>query len=82
MRERFVLSIHALDVMEEREIPEEWVWSALNEAESIEADDEGNVHYFQSIPEFDGRVLHIVVNPDTNPQKIVTLFFDRRRRRP
>ena len=81
MNERFQLSAHAFDMMQEREIPEDWILTVLNEPESVEAGDEGNIHYFGSISEFSGRVLHIVVNPDLNPQRIVTLFFDRRRRR-
>ena len=81
MNDRFVPSIHALDVMEEREILGQWLQLTLHEPDSVEADEEGNIHYFRAIPEFEGRVLHVVVNPDTNPQKIVTLFFDRRRRR-
>jgi hypothetical protein len=40
-----------------------------------------NMHYYKSIKEHDGRVLHVVVNARTTPVTIVTTFFDRRARR-
>ena len=61
------LSTHAEQMLHERQIPEEWVWC-----------DDNNMHYMKAIPERGGRVLHIVVNEDWEPNRIVTLFFDRR----
>ena len=49
--------------------------------ERKEMDEEGNTHYFGAIPEYSGRILHVIVNPATEAPKIVTLFFDRRARR-
>ena len=36
------------------------------------------MHYTKVIKEASGRVLHIVVNSDVHPTRIVTVFFDRR----
>ncbi len=36
------------------------------------------MHYTKAIREKDRRVLHIVVNVNVQPNRIVTLFFDRR----
>ena len=47
-----------------------------------ELDEEGILHLFRFIPEHGSRILHVVVNPSANPPKVVTLFFDRRVRRP
>ena len=57
------------------------VQTNLVEMSREETDEEGNIHYFKAIPEYGGRVLHVVVNPNTDPHKVVTLFFDRRLRR-
>ena len=76
------LSGHAREMLRERGISEEWMHTTLNSAESEETDEEGNIHYIRAIPEYEGRVLHVVVNPNTDPHKVVTLFFDRRLRRP
>jgi len=40
-----------------------------------------NIHYFKSISEYEERILHVVVNPNVSPRKVVTVFFDRRVRR-
>jgi hypothetical protein len=40
--------------------------------------DDGNIHYIKAIKERNNRILHIVVNPNFQPNRIVTLFFDRR----
>lgn len=42
---------------------------------------DNNVHYFKSISEHEGRILHVVVNPHVSPKKVVTVFFDRKARR-
>ena len=75
------LSGHARDMLRERDILEEWWQTTLTSPEREETDEEGNIHYFKAIPEYGGRVLHVVVNPNTDPHKVVTLFFDRRHRR-
>lgn len=76
----FTLSKHTKDMLKERNIPEDWVWRTLKDPDwNIGADD--NVHYFKGIAEHGGRILHAVVNPFLSPEKVVTVFFDRRARR-
>lgn len=77
----FELSAHARDMLQERRIPEEWVWRALSFPDRCETDMSGNMHYIKAIPEYGGRFLRVVVNPAVKPRRIVTVFFDRRLRR-
>ena len=71
-------SQHAQDMLQEREIPEEWMWRAIDEPDQMEIGADGNTHYIKAIPEHGGRFLRVVVNPHVQPERIVTLFFDRR----
>ena len=71
-------SQHARDMLQEREIPEDWMWRTINEPDRIERGINGNVHYIKAIPDHEGRFLRVVVNPHVQPKRIVTLFFDRR----
>ncbi len=73
-------SQHARDMLEEREIPEEWMWRTIDEPDQTEIGADGNTHYVKAIPEYGGRFLRVVVNPHVQPERIVTLFFDRRLR--
>ena len=36
------------------------------------------MHYTKRIRERDGRVLRVIVNADLQPNRVVTVFFDRR----
>jgi hypothetical protein len=42
------------------------------------ADSHGNTHYLRKVPDFGGRWLHVVVNPNVDPKRVVAIFFDRR----
>ena len=75
-----VFSKHALDMMEERNILETWIRRALDESDNTFISDDGNLHFTKVITEKENRILHVVVNPAVSPQRIVTLFFDRRLR--
>lgn len=77
----FRLSTHAQDTLKERNIPEEWIWRTVNDPDWENTGKDKNIHYFKSIIEHEGRILHIVVNPRVSPKKVVTAFFDRRARR-
>jgi len=77
----YELSEHAYDMMKERNIREDWVKIALETPEKKEVKDDGTIHYIRGIEEYKGRYLRVVVNPDSKPKRIVTLFFDRRIRR-
>ncbi|MFH0795877.1 MAG: DUF4258 domain-containing protein [Candidatus Omnitrophota bacterium] len=74
----FILSEHAKCVLKERDIREEWVWQTIRNSDRKERRSDNNIHYFKGIPEHGNRILHVVVNPDTIPPKVVTLFFDRK----
>jgi len=72
----FELSTHAREMVIERGIADEWIWRTIDTPSRKKTDADGNVHYIKPIRE--GRVLHLVVNPNASPCRIVTLFFDRR----
>ena len=74
----FEFSLHAQDMLRERNITEEWVWRTLETPNRKKRGKDGNMHYTKPIRERDGHVLHIVINPYVDPQRIVTVFFDRR----
>ncbi len=76
----FELTHHAHHQMRERKIPVSWVELTLLNAERVvaNADSYGNTHYLMRIEVAENRWLRVVVNPNVSPQKIVTLFLDRR----
>ncbi len=76
----YVLSKHALGMMSERHILEDWVWQTLEESGTAYTGEDGNLHFTKAIPERENRILHVVVSPKDSPKRIVTLFFDRRLR--
>jgi len=76
----YEFSEHALDMLKERNIREAWVKLTMEAPEKQEKYG-SMVHYIRAIEEYEGRYLRVVVNSDVKPQRIVTLFFDRRLRR-
>jgi len=68
-------------MLKERNIPEKWVWRTIDNPDWEKVGEDKNIHYFKSIPEHEERILHVVVNPHVSPQKVVTVFFDRKARR-
>jgi hypothetical protein len=76
----FELSLHALNMLVEREIMEEWIWQALSSPDRTSSEDDGTLHYIKAIVERDNRVLRVIVNTGVDPQRIITIFFDRRLR--
>ena len=76
------LSSHTRDMLIERNIREEWVWHTLDSPDSKRWHvEDGNMHYTKAVREREGRVLHVVVNANVQPSRIVTVFFDRRLRK-
>ena len=69
---------HAREMLLERNITEEWVFRAIQDSDYYETGDDGNKHYVKAIPEHGGRQLRVVVNPNVSPNRILTVFFDRR----
>ena len=72
---------HAQDMLQERNIPEKWVQRTINSPDRAVVGVDGNTHYFKAIPEHGGRFLRVIVNPHVTPNRVVTVFFDRRLRR-
>lgn len=79
--ELVALTKHAKDMLKERNISEEWVWRTVENFDWENEGEDSNIHYFKSIIEHDGRILHVVINPHVSPKKVVTVFFDRKARR-
>ncbi len=77
----YVLTEHARDALEKRQIQIAWVEQALTAPEVTEADpmDADLHHRLARIPEFGNRVLRVIVNGKKTPPHVVTAFFDRRR---
>jgi hypothetical protein len=74
----YEFSEHAYVMLRERNIQQAWVKLAIENPERKELKDDGTVHYIRSIEQYGWRYLRVVVNPDVRPQRIVTVFFDRR----
>ncbi len=77
----YVLTEHARDALEKRQILLTWMEQAFSTPEATEADpvDSDLEHRFARIPEFGNRALRVIVNGRRTPPHIVTVFFDRRR---
>ena len=71
------ISQHAQEMLQKREIPEEWMWQTINDPDKASIEHDDNMHYIKAIAEYGGRYLRVVVNPNVQPNRIVTLF-DRR----
>jgi hypothetical protein len=74
------LSKHAKEMLVERNISEEWVWRTIQSFDNKSVGVDANLHFTKAIVEKENRILHVVVNPQLNPNRVVTLFFDRRLR--
>ena len=70
---------HALDVMERRGIRPEWVQRAVAAPGRRLRDpyDAAVERFFSRVPERDGRVLRVAVNTESDPWRVVSVFFDR-----
>jgi len=73
------LTKHAQKVLEERKITIEWIERTLFQPELIlsDPDDDSLERCFRCIPEFDNRVLRVIVNKTVDPPRVVSVFFDR-----
>jgi len=77
----YFFTAHAKDMLKEREILEEWVLQTIRNPDKRKLGSDGNTHYFRLLPERENHILHIVVNESVEPNRIVTLFLDRRERK-
>lgn len=80
---RFVYTQHAEDMLGERNLRREWVELTVEQPESIETDPirPDVIRAFRSIPERGGRVLRVAYVVVGQTVRVVTMFFDRKRRR-
>lgn len=76
--EEFEYTKHALEMIQERLIRTDWIDATISIPDKTEFIDNDEIHYIKQIKEFGNRYLRIVVNPYSQPKKIITLFFDRR----
>jgi hypothetical protein len=75
------LTTHAKAMLKERHILEEWVWRTIGSPDQTKRYSDGNMHYTRTIDERAGHILRVVVNTDARPNRVVTVFFDRRLRK-
>ncbi len=77
---KFELTKHAKRVLAEREIPVEWMEQTLTTPELALPDPEDAAveRRYRKIPEFGGRVLRVAVNTAVEPNRVVSIFFDRK----
>lgn len=77
---KFELTQHAKKALAEREIPLEWVERAMSapELRLPDPDDATVERRYRRIPEHGGRVLRVAVNIAVEPERIVSVFFDRK----
>ena len=73
---------HAVDVMDERGIPVEWVERVVSKPTLRLPDpiDPEVERFFRNIPEYGDRVLRVGVNRRVGTWRVVSVFFDRKMR--
>jgi hypothetical protein len=78
----YQLTQHASDVLAKRKIPLEWLERVIQNPERVESDkvDPELEHRLATVPEYGNRVLRVVVNRMTNPEKVITVYLDRNMR--
>ena len=69
---------HCEDMLKERSIPKSWVEQTIGEPEKSEDKQDGTRHYLRRIPEHGNKWVRVIVNITEEPNKVVTVFFDRR----
>lgn len=77
---KYELTQHARDVIEERQISIGWLERVLASPALIEASatDPELESRFAKISEFGDRVLRVVVNTQVVPERVVSVYFDRK----
>jgi hypothetical protein len=71
-------SAHFLAMLRERSILREWVDRALNNPDRVNEPNDGTKHCMKKIAENGNRWLRVIINIEENPNKFITVFFDRR----
>jgi hypothetical protein len=80
---RLVFSKHAEEMLVERNIDRAWVAATISDPEAIEPDPirPGVMRAFRRIPEHGNRSLRVAYVATGDTIRVVTAFFDRKRRR-
>ncbi|MCV0395786.1 MAG: DUF4258 domain-containing protein [Rhizobiaceae bacterium] len=83
-RKPLVLTAHAQDAIEERDLDPRWAERTAREPEWTAPDPRqpGVERRFRSIPDHGGRVLRVACYETPEEIRILTAFFDRDARRP
>ncbi|MGN6571722.1 MAG: DUF4258 domain-containing protein [Pseudolabrys sp.] len=77
-----VLTRHAETALFERALDRRLVEQTLREPDFVEPDEQrGTINAFRAIPEHGGRIPRVTYVSDGSRMKVITAFFDRRRRR-
>lgn len=76
----YELTRHARDVIVERQIQVDWLERVLASPVVIEASatDPELENHFAAIPEFGNWILRVVVNTRVVPERVVSVYFDRK----
>ncbi len=76
---RYTLSQHASEVLAERGIRLDWLEQTLDTPQLREPDpDDPQIERrYLRIPAYGDRVLRVVVNVSVEPERVVSVFFDR-----
>ncbi len=80
---KYELTTHAKESLEKRSnIRLEWLERVISSPQLVQADstDAELEHRIGKIEEFEGRVLRVIVNPNVDPTRVITAFFDRNMR--
>ena len=72
---------HFSEMLVERSIERKWVDATILFPDKIEDHSDGTRHYIRKIVDFGDRWLRVIVNVESEPERCVTAFFDRRLRR-
>jgi hypothetical protein len=78
----YILTQHARNAMEKREISAAWLEQTMIAPQRCEPDaiDPALEHRLAVIAERDNRVLRVIVNTQAKPEKVITMYFDRKTR--
>ena len=76
----YELTLHAKVALAEREIALEWMERTLAapELRLPDPDDATVERRYRRIPEHGGRVLRVAVNITVEPERVASVFFDRK----
>lgn len=83
-RKPLIFTRHAEDAIVERELDREWIERTVHDPEWVVPDTTtiGAERRYRTIPEFGGRALRVVCLETAGATRILTVFFDRKAKRP